>query len=138
MPPWIYNLLRGLTVLAIGGLLVHLVRFRNRPPTTTAWQQGQSVAPLPIWGFLALTIILPVLLLQFYDLTFWWEYGVGRGLQGRYWLGTAVPMLAFFALGLLLWLPVRLRPLGHIALRTGMVLFNFAALWGYILPRYYL
>jgi uncharacterized BrkB/YihY/UPF0761 family membrane protein len=71
-------------------------------------------------------------------LTFWWEYGNGRGLQGRYWLGTVVPMLTFFALGLLTLLPARRRPWGHHLLRGGMVLLNLFSLLGYILPRYYL
>lgn len=138
LPPWVYNLLRGLTLFAIGGLVIHLVRLRKRPPSESAWQQRKGVAPLPVWAFLALSIILPVILLQFYDLTFWWDYGNGRGLQGRYWLGTVVPMLTFFVVGLLLWLPVRRRSAGHMVLRVGMVLFNFVSLLGYIMPRYYL
>ncbi|MCZ7674564.1 MAG: hypothetical protein M5U34_49275 [Chloroflexi bacterium] len=57
---------------------------------------GQKHGPGAGLSFLVLTIIVPVLLIQFYDLTFWWEYGNGRGLQGRYWLGTIIPMLTFF------------------------------------------
>jgi hypothetical protein len=96
------------------------------------------MAPVVVWLFLALTLLVPMVLLQVYDLTFWWEYGNGRGLQGRYWLGTVVPMLTFFVMGLLFWLPLRWRPAAHWSLRLGMVLFNFVALLGYILPRYYL
>ena len=93
---------------------------------------------LLVWLFLAAVMLLPVVLLQFYDLTFWWEYGNGRGLQGRYWLGTVVPMLAFFAAGLLAWLPPRWHPAGHTLLRLGIILLNIVSLLGYIMPRYYL
>ena len=139
LPPVVYTILRLLTFLAIAGLLLQLWRMRRRGwPTWTAWQAGGGPAPLPVWGFLALTLLVPVLLLQFYDLTFWWEYGVGRGLQGRYWLGTVVVMLTFWAVGLLCLLPARWRPAGHQLLRVGMVVLNVVSLLGYILPRYYL
>ncbi|MBK8899849.1 MAG: glycosyltransferase family 39 protein [Anaerolineaceae bacterium] len=138
LPPWVYHLLRVLTVLAIAGLAWKLGRGWAKRPSFPQWQNGQRMAPLVVWLFLALTILVPVLLLQVYDLTFWWEYGNGRGLQGRYWLGTVVPMLTFFTLGLLFWLPQRWHPAAHWLLRLGMVLFNFVALLGYILPRYYL
>jgi 4-amino-4-deoxy-L-arabinose transferase-like glycosyltransferase len=138
LPPWVYHLLRVLTVLAIAGLAWKLGRGWAERPSFTQWQQGQRMAPVVVWLFLALTLLVPMVLLQVYDLTFWWEYGNGRGLQGRYWLGTVVPMLTFFALGLLFWLPPRWRPAAHWYLRLGMVLFNFVALLGYILPRYYL
>lgn len=138
LPPWVYHLLRVLTVLAIAGLAWKLGRGWGKRPSFPQWQAGQRMAPLGVWLFLALTLLVPVLLLQVYDLTFWWEYGNGRGLQGRYWLGTVVPMLTFFVLGLLFWLPPRWRPAAHWSLRLGMVLLNFVALLGYILPRYYL
>ncbi len=130
MPPWIYDLLRGMTWLAIGGLVLTLFR-RWRAKKLSQ----ESIAP---WLFLALTMLVPILLLQYYDLAFWREYGVGRGLQGRYWLGTIVPMLVCWAAGLLAWLPASWRPTAHFGLRLGMILFNLAALLGYILPRYYL
>jgi hypothetical protein len=142
LPPWVYSVLRLLTFAAIGGLLLALLRRARRGPAAKTWQQQwqQGIRPAPplVWGFLALTILIPVLLLQAYDLTFWWEYGNGRGLQGRYWLGTVVPMLIFFVVGLLAWLPHRWRPAGHQLLRAGMVLLNVVSLLGYILPRYYL
>lgn len=138
LQPWVYTFLRVLTVLAIVGLLWKLGRSWRKRPSFSQWRQGQRMAPLAIWLFLALTLLVPVVLLQVYDLTFWWEYGNGRGLQGRYWLGTVVPMLTFFALGLLLWLPKRWHVAAHWFLRLGMVLFNFVSLLGYILPRYYL
>ncbi|MCI0394845.1 MAG: glycosyltransferase family 39 protein [Chloroflexi bacterium] len=138
LPPWVYHLLRLLTLLAMAGLAYRLLRLKRRPPANDRWREGEGVAPPVVWGFLALAMVTPVVLLQFYDLTFWWDYGGGRGLQGRYWLGTVVPMLTFLALGLLLWLPPRWRPAGHMALRLGMVLLNVASLVGTILPRYYL
>jgi len=81
---------------------------------------------------------VPIVLLQVYDLTFWWQYGNGRGLQGRYWLGTVVPMLTFLTLGLLVWVPCRWHSAVHNILRSGMVLLNFAGLLAYVLPRFYL
>jgi len=136
--PWIYTLLRLLTIAAIGGLAWKLGRDGGKRPSFTDWRQGRRMAPVIVWLFLALTLIVPVLLLQVYDLTFWWEYGNGRGLQGRYWLGTVVPMLTFFTLGLLFWLPKRWHIPAHWLLRLSMVLFNFVALLAYVLPRYYL
>ena len=138
LPPWVYTVLRGLTFLAIAGLIWQLGRHWGKRPSFTEWRQGRRMAPLGIWLFLALTLLVPMVLLQVYDLTFWWEYGNGRGLQGRYWLGTIVPMLTFFSLGLLFFLPQRWHGAAHWLLRGGMVLFNFVALLGYILPRYYL
>ena len=87
---------------------------------------------------MALAILLPVFLLQYYDLSFWHTYGLGRGLQGRYWLGTVIPMLIFFVAGLLVWVPARWHAAAHTTLRLGIILLNFASLLGYILPRYYL
>ncbi|MCB8968463.1 MAG: hypothetical protein H6660_16395, partial [Ardenticatenaceae bacterium] len=85
-----------------------------------------------------LIVVLPALLLQVYDLTFWWEYGNGRGLQGRYWLGTMIPMLILFVVGLLYFVPRRWHAAAHVLLRVAMILFNLVALLGYVLPRYYL
>ena len=102
LPPWIYDLLRGLTLLALLGLLLWLwleIRKWKSRPSIVSWRGETSNAPLIVWAFLALAIVVPVVLLQVYDLTFWWQYGNGRGLQGRYWLGTIVPMLTFFRSG---------------------------------------
>jgi 4-amino-4-deoxy-L-arabinose transferase-like glycosyltransferase len=138
LPPWVYVLLRGLTFLAILGLAWKLGRDWRRRPSFAQWRQGERMAPVSVWLFLALTMLVPVLLLQVYDLTFWWEYGNGRGLQGRYWLGTVVPMLTFFTLGLLFLLPRHWHHSTHWLLRLGMISLNVTALLGYILPRYYL
>lgn len=138
LPPWVYTFLRGLTFLAILGLLWKLGRGWGKRPSFSAWREGKHMAPVLVWLFLALTLLVPMVLLQVYDLTFWWEYGNGRGLQGRYWLGTIIPMLTFFAVGLLAWLPVRWRLAGHTVLRIGMVALNFVSLLGYVMPRYYL
>ena len=138
LPPWVYSGLRFLTFTAILGLAYWLIRnWRNRP-SFNAWKQGVQNAPVVVWLFLALTLVVPIVLLQGYDLTFWWQYGNGRGLQGRYWLGTVVPMLTFLTFGLLVWVPRRWHSLAHNILRSAMVLFNFAALLAYILPRFYL
>ena len=138
LPPWVYNLLRLLTLLAVIGLVILLWRSRSNRPSFGSWRSGESGAPLIVWIFLALTIIIPILLLQVYDLTFWWQYGNGRGLQGRYWLGTIIPMLAFFMVGLLAYVPQRWQGLAHIFLRSVMILLSFVSLLGYVLPRYYL
>lgn len=129
LPPWVYFFLRGLTFLAIGGLFVRLVRL---------WRTKRLDERLLPWGLLALTILLPVFLLQYYDLSFWHTYGLGRGLQGRYWLGTVIPMLLFLVVGLLSWLPQRWHAAAHTTLRFGIILLNFASLIATILPRYYL
>lgn len=132
LPGWVYHLLRFLTVLALVGLTWRLAQRVRRDGARA------TLPALWPWLVLAATIVLPALLLQYYDLSFWHTYGVGRGLQGRYWLGTVVPMLALWAVGLLAWVPDRLRPGAHALLRGGMVLLNFAGLLGAVLPRYYL
>lgn len=138
LPPWIYNLLRSLTVVAIIGLVLLLWRTWPHRPSFTSWQSGNSGAPFIVWTFLALTVIVPVLLLQVYDLVFWWQYGNGRGLQGRYWLGTVVPMLTLMAVGLLALVPEKWHGPAHMLMRAGMIVLSFAALLGYVLPRFYL
>jgi hypothetical protein len=138
MPPWVYTILRVLTLAAIMGMGFWLWRNGRKRPTMEDWREGDSSAPIVVWLFLALTVVVPVILLQGYDLIFWWQYGNGRGLQGRYWLGTIVPMLTFFTFGLLVWVPARWDSVAHNALRVGMVLLNSTALLVYVLPRYYL
>ncbi len=145
LPPWVYFFLRGLTFLAIGGLVYRLVRlwaYPTRPQGEGARGRNMPFAGLGEqllpWGLMALAILLPVFLLQYYDLSFWHTYGLGRGLQGRYWLGTVIPMLAFLVVGLLAWLPTRWHAAAHLSLRFGIILLNFVSLLGYILPRYYL
>ena len=138
LPPWVYTLLRILTLAAIVGLALGLGRIWRKRPSLATWRSKTTSAPLVVWGFLALAIIVPIVLIQAYDLIFWWEYGNGRGLQGRYWLGTIIPMLTFFTLGLLAWVPQRLDAAAHNVLRVGMVILNFVSLLWYILPRYYL
>ncbi|HFC12029.1 MAG TPA: hypothetical protein ENJ56_04225, partial [Anaerolineae bacterium] len=132
LPAWVYNGLRILTFTAILGLCLRLLRHLRHAEPAQRW-----TALFP-WLYLALIIIFPALLMQYYDLSFWHTYGVGRGLQGRYWLGTAIPMLLLFTVGLKLLLPHRWSPYLHTALRVGMVLLNFVSLLGYIVPRYYL
>lgn len=149
LPPLVYDVLRFLTILALVGLLVGLFRYWSRPspaPTRSdygltahgRWVNAYTAAPLVVWLFLALTLIVPALLLQGYDLIYWWDYGNGRGMQGRYWLGTVIPMLTFFVLGLLQLIPPRWHIATHLTLRVSIVLLNFVSLLGYILPRYYL
>ena len=133
LPGWVYNVLRWLTVLAIVGLGVGLWR---SPVWDSGWRDfGRKLAPYLLF---ALTIIFPIILLQYYDLQFWHTYGVGRGLQGRYWLGTIIPMLFLFALGLRQLVPSWHQANVDIALRIGMIVLNFVSLIGYILPRYYI
>ena len=122
---WIYHLLRFLTILALIGLIVIWARHRPNPATTRRAL------------YLALTILIPIIMLQYYDLTFWHQYGVGRGLQGRYWLGTVIPMLLLWTVGVQGWLPTRFRPIFHMMLRLSFVLLTLGALLFTLLPRYY-
>lgn len=136
LPPWVYDLLRGLTVLAIAGVvLLTAQRLRRRRAVgASPWRDDAWLR----WGYLALCTLIPIVLMQLYDLAFWRQYGVGRGLQGRYWLTTVTPMLTFWTIGLLAWLPARAQPFAHWGLRLGMLTLNLVALLGYILPRYFL
>lgn len=125
---WVYDLLRWLTFFAIVGLVV------------LVWKSGKKDfwrAKFP-YIYFALIILFPILLIQYYDYSFWHTYGVGRGLQGRYWLGTVIPMLLLWVVGLRALTPNKWHSWLDMSLRLGMVLFNFIALLGYILPRYYL
>ena len=138
LPPTIYNFLRLLTAAAVVGLAILVWRSWQHRSSFDSWRSGATGAPLVVWFFQLLVVLVPILLIQVYDLTFWWQYGNGRGLQGRYWLGTVVPMLTFFSVGLLALVPLRWHGPAHNALRAGMILLNFVALIGYVLPRYYL
>jgi 4-amino-4-deoxy-L-arabinose transferase-like glycosyltransferase len=138
LPPVTYDFLRWLIGISAAVLLISLLMHWQSRPTLAGWRSGRSTAPLAVWVFLLLTSLIPIVLIQFYDLTFWWEYGNGRGLQGRYWLGTIVPMLTFLALGLVIWIPRRWQGPAHSALRAGMMLLNAVSLLWYVLPRYYL
>jgi hypothetical protein len=128
MAGWIYDLLRWVTALAIFGLAWQLWRKRD------ALNWGRIFPYL----YFTLAIIFPILLIQYYDYSFWHTYGVGRGLQGRYWLGTVIPMLFLWVLGLRALVPVRWHGWLDFGLRVGMVLLNLTALLGFVLPRYYL
>ncbi len=125
LPPVVYDGLRVLTIMAIIGLIIQIVRRPRLLKRPDAW-------------LTALAVLFPIVLIQVYDLSFWQQYGVGRGLQGRYWLAMVVPMLLFWVVGLLAWLPQRWHGVAHQALRAGFVVFHFVSLLGYILPRYYL
>jgi hypothetical protein len=135
LPPWVYTLLRLLTITAIIGLGYQLLKRLLAKNKTTVSQDRRD---LVIWAVLVLVIVVPIVLLQYYDFTFWQTYGVGRGLQGRYWLGPVVPMLALLVLGLLTWVPISLQPAAHVTLRIGIILLNIVSLLGFIVPRYYL
>jgi hypothetical protein len=63
---------------------------------------------------------------------------VGGGIQGRYYLGAIVPLVALLAVGLLDLLPERWHPLGHWLLCWVMILLNGIALFQVVLSRYYL
>ena len=89
--------------------------------------------------FLLIAIVLsPVVMMHIYDYTYWNEYGVGRGLQGRYFFGQMAALFVLLLSGLLKLLPRQWHGMGHLALRIGIVIANIYCLLLVLLPRYYL
>jgi hypothetical protein len=84
------------------------------------------------------TVLSPVVMMHVYDYTYWNEYGVGRGLQGRYFFGQIAALFVLLLSGLLKLLPRQWHSIGHLALRSGIVMANIYCLLQVFLPRYYL
>jgi hypothetical protein len=126
--PAYYRLIDAVVLLGLLGLLVYLARVVRR----RAW--AEAGAPL----LLAAVVIAPVVMMHVYDYTYWSEYGVGRGLQGRYFFGQMAALFVLLLTGLLALLPRRWHGAGHLALRVGIVAANFYGLLQVFLPRFYL
>ena len=82
-----FTLLRVLTFVAMAGVIALFV--------VIGGQSADSIHLTPLtvvpW-FSPCRSFLPVIMcgVQYYDLTFWRSYGVGRGFTGRYWLTTVI------------------------------------------------
>jgi 4-amino-4-deoxy-L-arabinose transferase-like glycosyltransferase len=126
--PAYYRLVDAVTLLGVLGLAVYVCRLVRR----RAWPQ------LGVTGLLVALVLSPVAMMHVYDYTYWIEYGVGRGLQGRYFFGQMAPLFILLVIGLLTLLPRRWHGAGHLALRIGIVTANFYCLLWAFLPRYYL
>lgn len=126
--PAYYRIIDAVTLLSLVGLVVYLLRAVRR----RAWRE---------MGMTLLLIVItlsPVVMMHIYDYTYWIEYGVGRGLQGRYFFGQMASLFILLLTGLLTLLPKRWHGIGHLALRIGIVVANFYCLLQAMLPRYYL
>ncbi|MFZ5916014.1 MAG: DUF2142 domain-containing protein [Chloroflexota bacterium] len=126
--PAYYRLIDAVTLPGLLGLALWLARVVHR----RAW----AAAGPPL--LLAAAVLSPVIMMHIYDYTYWIAYGVGRGLQGRYFFGQMAALFVLLLTGLLALLPRRWHGAGHVALRMGMVAANFYCLLGVFLPRYYL
>jgi len=126
--PAYYRIVDTVMLLGILGLVVYsfwLIRCR-------AWvETGMTF-------LLVLVVLSPVVMMHVYDYTYWIEYGVGRGLQGRYFFGQMAALFVLLLTGLLTLLPRQWHGAGHLGLRIAMVAANFYCLLWAFLPRYYL
>lgn len=126
--PVYYRIIDAVALLGLLGLALWLARVVRR----RAWAE----AGVPL--LLVAVVLSPVVMMHVYDYTYWIEYGVGRGLQGRYFFGQMAALFVLLLTGLLALLPRRWHGAGHVALRIGMVAANFYCLLQAVLPRYYL
>jgi 4-amino-4-deoxy-L-arabinose transferase-like glycosyltransferase len=126
--PAYYRIIDAMTLLGLLGLVVYLVRL----VTQQAWKEAG------VMFLLIATVLSPVVMMHVYDYTYWNEYGVGRGLQGRYFFGQIAALFVLLLSGLLKLLPRQWHSIGHLALRSGIVMANIYCLLQVFLPRYYL
>jgi 4-amino-4-deoxy-L-arabinose transferase-like glycosyltransferase len=126
--PAYYRIIDAVTLLGLLGLVVYLIRL----VVQRAWKEAGLM-------LLLIAIVLsPVVMMHVYDYTYWNEYGVGRGLQGRYFFGQMAALFVLLLSGLLKLLPRQWHSTGHLALRIGIVVANIYCLLLVLLPRYYL
>jgi len=126
--PAYYRIFDAVALLGLLGLAVYLAQVARR----RAWAE----AGVPL--LLLAVVLAPVIMMHVYDYTYWSEYGVGRGLQGRYFFGQMAALFVLLLTGLLALLPRRWHGAGHLALRVGIVAANFYGLLQAFLPRFYL
>jgi 4-amino-4-deoxy-L-arabinose transferase-like glycosyltransferase len=124
-----YVALYGIVALAVVGALIDLLhRCRRR---AFDLQTGLLV----FTGLCGAALVGTLGASNFYS---WRARGVGAGIQGRYYLGAIVPLAISLAFGLLVFVPERWRPAGHLVLGWGMIVLNLVCLFQVILPRYYM
>lgn len=126
--PAYYRAIDAVTLLGLLGLATYLVRLVRR----RAWEEAGVTL------LLIAVVLSPVVMMHVYDYTYWNEYGVGWGWQGRHSFGQMAALFVLLLIGLLTLLPKRWHGAGHLALRIGMVVANFYCLLQAMLPRYYL
>lgn len=126
--PAYYRIIDAVTLLGLLGLGVYLARFVRR----RAWAEAGVTL------LLTAVVLSPVVMMQVYDYTYWNEYGVGRGLQGRYFFGQMAVLFILLLSGQFTLLPKRWHNATHMALRIGIVAANLYCLLQAMLPRYYL
>ena len=126
--PAYYRIIDAVTLLGLLGLATYLTQLVRR----RAWAEAGVTL------LLIAVVVSPVVMMQVYDYTYWNEYGVGRGLQGRYFFGQMAALFILLLTGLFTLLPKRWHGAGHLALRIGIVVANSYCLLQAMLPRYYL
>lgn len=126
--PAYYRIVDAATLLALLGLAVYLFHLVRR----RAWAEAGVML------LLIAVVLSPVVMMHVYDYAYWNEYGVGRGLQGRYFFGQMAALFVLLVVGLLTLLPRRWHGTLHQALRIGIVVANLYCLLQAMLPRYYL
>jgi hypothetical protein len=127
--PAYYYLLLALALCSAVGLGWRTWRARGSRPQT------RTLVAFAIMAALALT---PVLYFGFFNYRMWREMGIGWPLMGRHLAGPLAAQMALWVWGLFAWVPKRARMAGHLFVRAGIVVLNYACLFGFVLPRYYL
>jgi 4-amino-4-deoxy-L-arabinose transferase-like glycosyltransferase len=123
-----YYLARVVVQLALLGIGIHVGRLlARRRFAGTEWS-------LLVQGVYAATFVVAFAVLGFWVYR---RYGSIQPSQGRYFLAPLVSQMTLLALGLLAFVPRRLHKVGHLVLQAGMILLNASALFGALIPRYY-
>jgi 4-amino-4-deoxy-L-arabinose transferase-like glycosyltransferase len=128
MPQWSYYYLRLATFTALLGIGAYAGNVWARRCFT------DTHLSLLIQGAYAATLVIAFAILGF------WHYRNIGGIQpsqGRYFLAPVVSQMTLLAVGLLALVPSRWHRPAHLALQAGMILVNIVALFGALIPRYY-
>lgn len=118
-PGWVYHLLDALTLVAGLGLLIWAIRTRR----------SQQTVPWP-----ALLLLATWICITFVALVRWTS--MTPASQGRLMFPTITAMSLFMAIGLLEWLPIRLRPAATRVFCGLLFILASAVLFTSIIPAY--
>ena len=135
LAPQYYTLLRAAVILAGAGLGVYATRWLrdlHEPATRSA-----ALETGLILAFFALCTASLLVLYPLIDYTFMKANGIGRGIQGRYYLMPIAAHMALLGVGWMAWLPSAWQTAAHAVARLAALALNALALFAFWIPRYY-
>ncbi|MDP2936363.1 MAG: hypothetical protein Q8O86_07730 [Dehalococcoidia bacterium] len=122
-----YDVLLGVSLLSLLGLLHLGIRLAMRKERLEAWQ-AKVLALYLVWTALVVVITY---------VQYTAEFSVSSFPQGRYLFPALVPIATYFALGLKSLLPRAWQPALIVTLLAGLFLLDTLALGLNIVPFYY-